>query len=296
MDWNALGHAALDVAGIFFEGADVINAIWYACEGNMEMAAASAICAIPALGMATGNLLMKSNKLAAAGKAVKAIAKLTQGGMGVCAGISMAQAGFTNLLNGLEAGTFDAGAFLQTLGGIGIAVLSGKGMVSSGRDLLACTGNAGKTLKGSLIDADISGLPVEAGEMATYTGGTAFKVGSGTQGFITPEIYKNADGILTNGVYTIDPKAMNRHRLNSLNRGKSQFLSDVDADRAVLDAAAYADQYNLWGGSDHGNRAKVLVVNGPVGVVHDTGELTNYINVYRKNNGLVHGAPGSPPK
>lgn len=150
MDWNAVGHAALDAAGVFFEGADVVNAIWYACEGNMEMAAASAICAIPGAGLAAGNLLMKSNKLAAAGRAVKAIAKLTQGTMGVCAGIETARTGFTNLLNGLEAGTLDGGALLQTLGGIGIAVLSGKSMVPSGRELLACTGNPAKTMKGRL--------------------------------------------------------------------------------------------------------------------------------------------------
>ena len=28
--------------------------------------------------------------------------------------------------------------------------------------------------------------------------------------------------------------------------GKSRFLSDVDAEKAVLDAAEYADKYNLW--------------------------------------------------
>lgn len=53
---------------------------------------------------------------------------------------------------------------------------------------------------------------------------------------------------------------MNRHRLNSSNKGKSQFLYDVDSDKAVLDAAAYADKFNLWGGSDHGNKAKIYVV------------------------------------
>ncbi|MBD5542322.1 MAG: RHS repeat-associated core domain-containing protein [Lachnospiraceae bacterium] len=296
MDWNAVGHSALDVAGIFFDGADVINAIWYACEGNMEMAAVSAISALAGASLTTNNLLMKGNKITAAERTVKAVANMVYGTIGVCAGISMAKTGFTNFLNGLEAGTFDAGALLQTLGGIGIAMLSGKGLVSSGRELQACTANSEKSMKGSLIDADISNVPIESEGMATYAGGNAFKGGSGTQGFIPPEIYKNADGVLTNGVYTIDPKAMNRHRLNSLNSGKSQFLSDVDTDRAVLDAAAYADQYNLWEGSDHRNKAKVPVVNGPVGVVHETGELTNYINVYRKNNGLVHGAPGSPPK
>jgi hypothetical protein len=33
-----------------------------------------------------------------------------------------------------------------------------------------------------------------------------------------------------------------------------------------------------------------------VGVVAETGELTNYINVYRTADGRVHGSPASPPK
>ena len=45
-DWSAIGHAALDVAGIFWDGADVVNALWYALEGNTEMAIASAICLV----------------------------------------------------------------------------------------------------------------------------------------------------------------------------------------------------------------------------------------------------------
>lgn len=192
MDWNAVGHAALDAAGVFCEGADVINAIWYACEGNMEMAAASAICAIPGAGLAAGNLLMKSNKLAAAGRAVKAIAKLTQGTMGVCAGIETARTGFTNLLNGLEAETLDGGALLQTLGGIGIAVLSGKGLASSGRELLACTGNPAKTMKGRVRDADVSGRPVENISGATFEG----------------SIYRNVDN-------KYNPLEMNQYTINA---------------------------------------------------------------------------------
>lgn len=164
MDWSAVGHAALDVAGIVFDGADVVNAIWYACEGNMEMAAVSAISAIAGASLLSKNLLMKGNKLTAAERAVKAVANLVYGTVGVCAGISMAKTGFTNFLNGLEAGTFDARALLQTLGGIGIALLSGKGMVSSGRELLACTGSSVKTMKGTLLDADISGAPIDNSE------------------------------------------------------------------------------------------------------------------------------------
>lgn len=52
--------------------------------------------------------------------------------------------------------------------------------------------------------------------------------------------------------------------------GKSRFDFDVDANKAVLDAAAYADKYDLWyAGSGNPNdfkyKAKVFVTNGPVG-------------------------------
>lgn len=83
---------------------------------------------------------------------------------------------------------------------------------------------------------------------------------------------------------------MEPHTIGSLRQGKSQFMSGVDADRAVLDSAAYADQNGLWNGS----KATVPVSNGPVGVHARTGELTNTINVYRNRNGFVHGSPGSP--
>lgn len=80
--------------------------------------------------------------------------------------------------------------------------------------------------------------------------------------------------------------------------GKSQFLYDVDADKAVLDAAAYADANDLWfsssgNPSDFTNKAKVSVTNGPVGVTGG-GELTDIINVYRTKTGYVHGSPGNP--
>ena len=52
--------------------------------------------------------------------------------------------------------------------------------------------------------------------------------------------------------------------------GKSQFLYNVDANKAVLDAA-YADEFNLWEAGtgnlvDYKNKAKIFIENGPVGV------------------------------
>jgi hypothetical protein len=82
---------------------------------------------------------------------------------------------------------------------------------------------------------------------------------------------------------------MEPHQTGSLAAGKSQWLSSVDAEKAVLDAAAKADADGLW----VGNKAKVPA-NQPVGALGSTGELTDVINVYRTKTGFVHGSPGTP--
>ena len=78
---SAVGHTLLDVAGIFFDGADVINALWYAAEGNTFMAATSALSALPFLGnLVAGGLKIgfKGSKVAAkAGKFVTEISRFT---------------------------------------------------------------------------------------------------------------------------------------------------------------------------------------------------------------------------
>ena len=110
-------------------------------------------------------------------------------------------------------------------------------------------------------------------------------------GFKPPPIGTNARGQLTNGRYTLDAPGMAPHKTGATAGGKSQFLAGVDAEKATLDAAAYADEMGLWAG----NKAKVYVEGGPVGILGNTGELTNWINVYRTRTGFVHGAPGIAP-
>ncbi|MFJ7048344.1 RHS repeat-associated core domain-containing protein [Streptomyces sp. NPDC101112] len=127
---------------------------------------------------------------------------------------------------------------------------------------------------------------------------------------LKPKNYRiDRHGRLSNGKYTIDNEGMAKHLpgrrredLSAEDRDgatKSVFLKGVDAEQAVLDAAAYADAHNLWSGGNN-PKAKVYVTNGPVGVVGRTGELTHYINVYKKPTKqgvtLVHGAPGGGPK
>ncbi len=154
-DWSAIGHAALDVAGLFWDGADVINALWYALEGNPEMAIASAIFAIPGAGIGIGNLMMKSEKLASAGKAVRAVSKFTQSAIGVGAGMSIATVGYQNLRHSIEAGEFSLTDLATFIGGLTIAAISGKGLISSGKDFASLFDDVGKTSKAGKGQASI---------------------------------------------------------------------------------------------------------------------------------------------
>ena len=106
-----------------------------------------------------------------------------------------------------------------------------------------------------------------------------------------PRRFYDAQGKLTTGRYTISGEKMAPHLAGSTTSGKSQFLFHVDAQAAVLDAAHHADAYNLW----VDNKAKVFIRNGPVGILGHSGELTDWINIYRTNKGMIHGSPGSPP-
>ncbi len=54
LDWSTIGHALLDVVGIFWDGADLINALWYKAEGNDFMAGVCLLSALPMLGSFAG--------------------------------------------------------------------------------------------------------------------------------------------------------------------------------------------------------------------------------------------------
>jgi hypothetical protein len=109
--------------------------------------------------------------------------------------------------------------------------------------------------------------------------------------FAAPPVRRTPSGEVTNGRYTMRTEAQARHTTGSTTSGKSQFLFRVDADQAVLDASAYADDAGLW----VNNRAKVRVETGPVGILGESGQPTNWVNLYRTRSGRVHGSPGRPP-
>lgn len=97
-------------------------------------------------------------------------------------------------------------------------------------------------------------------------------------------------GELTNGVYTVSKEAMKKHVFNT-GQGRSVFYPTLNADEAVLKAAQYADEAGLWI-YNAGTKAKVPVLNTNIGTT-GLGQPTNIINIYRKPNGMIHGAPGN---
>ncbi len=101
----------------------------------------------------------------------------------------------------------------------------------------------------------------------------------------------NGKSAITDGRYVTDPIGMDRHKPITAPSGKSVFKSDVDAERATLDAARYADKHNLW---NENGKAKVPT-QGIIG--YTNGQPTQIINIYRgkpNRNGIspIHGSPG----
>ena len=159
-------------------------------------------------------------------------------------------------------------------------------------DQLAVAKENASVVTDSNIDINNTTVPPVSGG-ARGTIGSAGNTGT----FEAPKITVNSKGELTNGQYTINHTDMEVH-VDGKDPMKSQFMFDVDANKAVLDAAAYADANNLWVASsgnpaDFANKAKVYIINGPVGVT-GSGKLTNYVNVYRTKTGYIHGCPGNP--
>ncbi len=122
IDWSDLGHTALDLIGIVWDGADIINAVWYGLEGNYAMAAVSAICALPFVGSLVGG---------SAGLALKVIGhSLT---FGMAAQGTWEAAG--RAVEAYQNGTFSAWNVLDVgLNALGMG-LSGRAAFSEGRKL-----------------------------------------------------------------------------------------------------------------------------------------------------------------
>jgi hypothetical protein len=144
----------------------------------------------------------------------------------------------------------------------------------------------------ALAKLDVAKLAQEgklADAIAKAEAATNAAINIAAEALQAPKIFVNARGQITNGTYTIDSAGMTKHLTGSTTSGKSQFLFGIDAEKAVLDAASYADEFGLW----VNNQAKVPVTNGNIGVIGRTGELTSWIEVTKTNTNFVHGWPCS---
>jgi RHS repeat-associated protein len=100
---------------------------------------------------------------------------------------------------------------------------------------------------------------------------------------------RNANGWLTDGNYTVRPGGNAAHLPGTSLPGKSVFYNAGNVDNLTLQAAEYADTYGLWNGA----KAKVYVDGAPIGRT-GSGQPTNWLNVYRDSNGIIHASPGNP--
>ncbi|XXX76943.1 RHS repeat-associated core domain-containing protein [Sorangium sp. So ce134] len=103
------------------------------------------------------------------------------------------------------------------------------------------------------------GAAVGLGEGLTAVSGRALatRAATGEGWLVSRGVFKNRHGQLTNGRYILDEPATARHAVGNLAHGKSQFFYGVNEKQLILDAAAYADEANLWKGIDNG-KARVV--------------------------------------
>ncbi|WP_166665506.1 polymorphic toxin-type HINT domain-containing protein [Kribbella caucasensis] len=330
---SEIGHAALDVVGLIpvvGEVADLANAGWYAAEGDYVNAALSAASAIPVAGYAAtaAKGARYVNKGIKAGKDARTLGKTAErAGLPSCkcfpAGTTVDTAAGAKPIEQIKVGDrvwardqITGKSRLQKVtslfrkqtnelltiklaGGGEVPVTSEhpfytpdrgwleSGDLKPGDKLLQRDGKTAvvAAITHSPITTTVYNFSVE-NDHNYYVGPSSLLV----HNCPPPPITVDRHGNLTNGKFTLSEQ-MVKHTGGV--PGKSIFLFHVNSGKAVLDAAAYADAYKLW--NKAGTKAKVYVENGPVGVLGRTGELTDWINVYRdpKSN-FVHGSPGSP--
>lgn len=126
--------------------ADFANAVWYACEGDVKMAIASAIAAVS--GASTGSkLMLGGSKLGKYQGIVNMVAPVVLGGAGAVFGSDMFLSNLENFVAGLKEGRFDVDSLGNVvLGGL-ITGFSLKGM-GNGIGKLAARGTGKGSAKG----------------------------------------------------------------------------------------------------------------------------------------------------
>jgi RHS repeat-associated protein len=210
-----------------------------------------------------------------------------------------------------------AGAFIGATMGAGATAAAGVFAAGGSAGAAASAGAgaaavyAGYGIAPTVAGAEASDVELDAelglaGNRAARTdpASSAPPVSDGEPQDATPSgaVWYNRHGQLTNGAYTVDESGMQPHlpfteaaRQVDPENGllKSVFLSDIDAHKAVLDAAMYADNQALWNAET--GRADVPVTNGPTGVDGASGQLVSGITVSRSHTNFVRGWPNEVP-
>lgn len=112
--------------------------------------------------------------------------------------------------------------------------------------------------------------------------------------FQRPILAPDRQGRLSAGDYFVNPSQMAKH--TSGGRG-SQFLPGIPADELTLEGAHFADQFDLWRPNQPGgypNRATFRLDGGPVGILDEAGDPTDWLTIHRRRTGALHATPDNP--
>ena len=148
LNWKNLGHAILNGLGLIHvigEAFDIANAIWYAHDGEYEMAVLSMMSALPMIGN-IASAIMTAAKITTAAKIVSTVCKVvsnaatfTQAAIG---GVNNAKAIVKNMING-KLFSEDTAKNLVSFGiNAFTAATSGKNLLSSSKELKKVVGDS----------------------------------------------------------------------------------------------------------------------------------------------------------
>ena len=178
-------HNALDLLGMFWDGADLVNAGLYAAEGQWGKAAVSMACALPFVGNVIAGAT-KATKFAKAGNIIgKTLQMAGKAYMTVqAASKALDLAGDARIEYAKKGGQVTLGVAAKTLGAIAMGTLA----VMSGKDIISDTLNLSK------LDAQNINFKTNSQETADNISGKNTKCNGVGECFTAGTKIKTADG------------------------------------------------------------------------------------------------------
>ena len=222
-------HKALDLLGLVWDGADVINAFVYAAEGQWGKAAVSVACALPFIGTVV-TAATKAKKFAKVGsmigKTLQMAGKVYMTAQAAATALDMA--GNARLEYAVNGGQVTLGVAANTLGAIAVGAIA----AMSGKDLVS------ETLNLSKLDAQDISFKSSGQETADTISGKNTE-GSGVSGSATSTKRLNESGRVVEGA-------------NDSDRYVYRALNSKDYDRYMNGLGLEAKNPNgKWGLEEH---------------------------------------------